>query len=142
MSAMRAVMDTNVLHAGLYSAAGASFQVLRMIERRELTPVLSTTLLFEYEEILRRNQKLLHLSNRAIEDVLNGLCCRGALQPVFFLWRPNLADPKDDHVLELAVAAGGVAIVTHNVKHFGSAAAFGIRVLKPAELPRELREER
>jgi len=142
MSAVRAVIDTNVLHAGLYSAVGASFQVLRLIERQKLTPVLSTTLLFEYEEILRRHQTLLHLSNRAIEDVLDGLCSRGELQRVFFLWRPQLADPKDDHVLELAVAAGGVAIVTHNVKHFDAAAAFGIRVVKPAEMLKKLRKPR
>ncbi|MCX7014055.1 MAG: PIN domain-containing protein [Candidatus Sumerlaeota bacterium] len=133
------MIDTNVLYAGLYSAAGASFQILRLIERRELTPVLSTTLLFEYEEILRRNQRILELSDRAIEDVLDGLCSRGEQQSVYFLWRPQLSDPKDDHVLELAVAAGGVPIVTHNVRDFAAAAMFGIRVATPAQVLRRLR---
>jgi len=47
------------------------------IERGCVIPLLSTTLLFEYEEILNRHQRVLGLTNRAIEDVLDGLCARG-----------------------------------------------------------------
>jgi hypothetical protein len=32
MRKYRGVIDTNVLHAGLYSATGASFQILRHLE--------------------------------------------------------------------------------------------------------------
>jgi len=131
MGDFRAVLDTNVLYSGLYSATGASYQLLRLIERGHWTPILSTTLVFEYEEILKRNQKLLKLSDRAVDDVLNGLCCQGACQKVYFLWRPQLSDPKDDHILELAVAAGGADIVTHNVKDFARASTFGIRIVTP-----------
>lgn len=135
----RSVIDTNVVHAGLYSASGASYQILRLIERRRVTPLLSTTLLFEYEEVLKRNQELLRLSDRAIEGTLNGFCARGECRKIHFLWRPQLADPKDDHILELAVAASGADIVTHNVKDFRHASSFGIRILTPAELLRELK---
>jgi len=131
-------MDTNVLHAGLYSATGASFRLLRFIEAGRLVPVLSTTLLFEYEDVLERNRALLELSDRAIEDVLDGLCSRGEPRKVYFLWRPLLPDPKDDHVLELAVAAGGVPIVTHNTRDFRLARMFGVRVQTPAEMLKEL----
>ena len=139
MRIARGVVDTSVLYAGLYSAAGASFQILRMIERRRLRPVLSTTLLFEYEEILSRDREDLGLSEADIADVLDGLCNRGENRRIHFLWRPQLPDPKDDHVLELAVAAGGVDIITHNVKHFGAARAFGIRALTPSTALRSLR---
>ena len=139
MTRYGAVIDTNVLHAGLYSATGASYQLLHLIEQGVITPLLSTTLLFEYEEVLRRNQKLLGLSDRAVDDVLDGLCVRGEFRRIHFLWRPQLSDPKDDHILELAVAAGGADIVTHNVKHFAGAAAFGVRVITPAELLGELK---
>ena len=139
MGKARAVIDTNVLYAGLYSANGASFRVLQAVERGRLKPVLSTSLLFEYEEVLRRDQERLRLSDRAVQDVLDGLCLRGEAQAIHFLWRPWLPDGSDDHVLELAVAAGGVDIVTHNLRHFGPAAAFGVRVLAPAELLGELR---
>lgn len=139
MSRNRAVIDTNVLHAGLYSATGASYQVLHLIEQGVITPLLSTTLLFEYEEVLRRNQKLLGLSDRAVDDVLDGLCARGECRRIHFLWRPQLSDPKDDHILELAVAAGGADIVTHNLSDFAAAAAFGVRVITPATLLGELK---
>jgi len=139
MGDFRIVLDTNVLYAGLYSATGASYQILRLIERGQVTPVLSTALVFEYEEILKRNQKLLKLSDRAIEDVLNGLCSQGEPQKIYFLWRPQLSDPKDDHILELAVAAGGADIVAHNVKDFTRASTFGVRIITPGVFLGELR---
>jgi len=88
---------------------------------------------------LKRHQDRLGLSDRAVEDVLDGLCARGECREVHFLWRPQLKDPKDDHILELAVAAGGADIVTHNVNDFAGASAFGLRIITPAELLGELR---
>ena len=139
MTTYRGVIDTNVLHAGLYSATGASFQILRHIESGRVIPILSTTLLFEYEDVLKRNQKMLGLTNPQVEDVLDGMCSRGECRRIHFLWRPALSDPKDDHILELAVAAGSADVVTHNVRDFDAASAFGIRVITPAELLGELK---
>jgi putative PIN family toxin of toxin-antitoxin system len=134
-----AVIDTNVLYAGLYSASGASYRVLRLIERTRLIPLLSTTLLFEYEEVLTRNHAVLGLSSRDVEAVLDGLCSRGECRRIHFLWRPQLADPKDDHLLELAVAGGNADIVTHNVRDFRAASSFGVRIVSPENLLREMR---
>jgi putative PIN family toxin of toxin-antitoxin system len=139
MKKHRAVIDTNVLYAGLYSAWGASYRILRLIEQGRVTPLLSTTLLFEYEEVLKRNRDSLGLSDRDVEDVLDGLCSRGECRKIHFLWRPLLVDPKDDHILELAVAGSGVDIVTHNLKDFGKASSFGVRVIRPGELLGELK---
>ena len=135
----RAIVDTNVLRAGLYSSTGASYQVLRLIERGRVTPLLSTTLLFEYEEILKRHSEAVGLRNRAIEDVLDGLCAQGECRRIHFLWRPALSDPKDDHILELAVAAGNADVVTHNVSDFAAATDFGIRIMTPAKLLGEMK---
>jgi len=139
MKKYRAVIDTNVLHAGLYSASGASFQILRLIECGRVIPLLSTTLLFEYEEVLKRNQRMLGLSDREVNDVLDGLCVQGESRKIHFLWRPYLSDPKDDHILELAVAAGAADIVTHNVKDFAQASALGVRIVTPVKLLGELK---
>ena len=139
MKQYRGVIDTNVLHTGLYSATGAAYQISRLIERGFVIPLLSTTLLFEYEEVMKRNQEVLGLSDQAVEDVLDGLCSRGECRKIHFLWRPQLSDPKDDHVLELAVAASGADIVTHNVKDFKNASSFGIRIITPAQLLGELK---
>lgn len=101
-------------------------------------PYLSTTLVFEYEEILKRNQRQLRLSLNDIEEVLNAICNRGEQQIIHFLWRPQLPDPKDDHILELAVACNSADIVTHNIKDFSRASLFGIRVLKPSLILKEI----
>lgn len=139
MGNYRGVIDTNVLHAGLYSASGASYQILRKIEQGMITPILSTTLLFEYEDVLKRNHKQLRLSTRAIDDVLDAFCLHSEYKKVHFRWRPQLTDPKDDHLLELAVAANGADIVTHNIRDFSNADAFGIRILTPAKLLGEIK---
>jgi len=137
MTIGRCVIDTNVLFAGLYSSLGASHQVLRLIDEGRVVPLLSTTLLFEYEEVLRRNRGKLGLSARDVEAILDGLCLRGECRKVHFLWRPRLSDPKDDHVLELAVASGGVAIVTHNLRDFAGVQDLGVRVMTPGRFIRE-----
>ncbi len=97
MNPGRAVSDTNVLHAGLYSATGASYQNLQPIEQSVITPILTATLLFECEGVLRLHQKLLGLSNCAVNDVTDGSCIRGECRRILFLWRPHLSDPRDAH---------------------------------------------
>lgn len=76
MDAHRIILDTNVLYAGLYSSRGASYQLLRAIDRGKVQIVLSIPLLFEYEDILWRNQTTLGLSDSEIERLLDDLCHR------------------------------------------------------------------
>lgn len=52
---------------------------------------------------------------------------------IHFLWRPHLPDPKDDLILELALAAGAPLIITYNKRHFHGIDAFGIRAVTPDE---------
>jgi len=130
----RIVLDTNVLYAGLYSSKGASFKVLRAIDEGRLRIVLSTALLFEYEDVLKRNQEILNLSSQGIEKILDNLCLLSDHQRIYYLWRPRLPDPKDDLVLELAVASGTRYIVTFNSADFEGADKFGVRPITPKEL--------
>ena len=58
---------------------------------------------------------------------------------MFFRWRPSLADPDDEMVLELAVASAATHLVTFNKRDFAGAAAFGMVVLTPGEFLVELR---
>jgi predicted nucleic acid-binding protein len=87
---IRIVLDTNVLYAGLYSSKGASFRVLQAIEKGKFKMVISTTLLFEYEDILKRNQAVLDLSSHEIEKILDYFCMQSEHQKIYFLWRPRL----------------------------------------------------
>jgi putative PIN family toxin of toxin-antitoxin system len=133
-AAPRIVLDTNVLYAGLYSASGKSYQVLRAIAEGRLRIVLSTPLLFEYEDVLKRNQVVLGLNDAEVDAVLDNLCALADFQVVYFLWRPCLPDAKDDMVLELAVAAQVGRIATFNAKDFRPASQFGIEIVSPKTL--------
>jgi predicted nucleic acid-binding protein len=55
------------------------------------------------------------------------------------LWRPVLADPGDDLVLETAVNGRADVVVTFNRRHFEPAAApFGLEILAPVDAVRRL----
>ncbi|MDO9048903.1 MAG: putative toxin-antitoxin system toxin component, PIN family [Methylobacter sp.] len=128
------IMDTNILFSGLYSASGASFKILEHLAAGRIQLALSTPLLFEYEDILKRNQTKLSLLDEDINVVLDNLCAFSRFQKVYFLWRPYLPDAKDDLVLELAVAAKVKTIVTHNLKDFVGIDKFGVEAIVPKTL--------
>lgn len=100
--------------------------------------VLSAALVFEYEDLLRRKQDMLGLDDDEIETLLDRFCALAECRQVHFLWRPRLTDAADDHLVELAVAAGGAPIVTHNLLHFQGLDDLGIEVLTPQQLLKRL----
>jgi predicted nucleic acid-binding protein len=55
---------------------------------------------------------------------------------VYYLWRPNLPDEADNHILELAVAGNATAVITHNTRDFnrGELIFPDIQILKPNQL--------
>jgi predicted nucleic acid-binding protein len=134
MKVPSAVLDTHVIVSALRSRAGASFGLLSLLPSGRFEPIISVPLMLEYEDACRR---LLApgspLTAADVEVVLDMLCAASRHQRVFFLWRPLLRDPKDDMVLELAVAAGCDAIVTFNLRDFAGAERFGIRPVSPRE---------
>lgn len=134
MSKIKIVIDTNIIYSGLYSSAGASFRILKLMRAGKITPVLSTTLIFEYEEVLKRNKDILSLSEEEIDLFIDNICNFSEKQKIYYLWRPYLRDPKDDHILELAVASKIKYIVTYNIKDFKGSDKFGIDIIKPNEL--------
>src|SRR6478735_4130400 len=38
--------------------------------------------------------------------------------PIYYLWRPNLKDEADNHLIELAVGGGATALITANKRDF------------------------
>jgi putative PIN family toxin of toxin-antitoxin system len=130
---MKIVIDTNVLVAALRSRRGASFKLLSVLPNDYFSITISVPLVLEYEDALKRLESSV-VKEQDIEDLIDFLCKIGHHQQIFFLWRPVLPDPTDDHVLEVAVAAGCDAIVTYNRRDFRSIGKFGLRVLDPREL--------
>lgn len=72
-------------------------------------------------------------SDSDIEDFIDYICSVGIKTKIFYLWRPYLRDPFDDHVLELAINAGAETIVTFNKKDFLEAESLGIKIQTPKE---------
>jgi hypothetical protein len=76
----------------------------------------------------------------AIDRFLAALAAASEAVEVSFQWRPQLRDANDEMVLETALNGQTDALVTHNVKDFASAAErFGLRILRPGELLKEMR---
>jgi putative PIN family toxin of toxin-antitoxin system len=133
---MRYALDTDVLVAGLRSRTGASRRLLALLYEGRYQAVVSVPLMLEYEAVLTRpeNLKAFGLSSREIESFLDSLTLLIIPVTPFFLWRPQLRDAADEHVLETAVNGGADAIVTFNHRHFQTAAArFGIATFKPGD---------
>ena len=82
MVKIQTILDTNIIFAGLYSEFGASFQVLRALTARKIQPVLSVALLFEYEDILKRNSRKLGLTYRDIDAFLGNLFAFSSYQKI------------------------------------------------------------
>ena len=135
---LRAVMDTNVLYAALYSRLGASFEIVRRLRAGEWTAVVSNHLVHEYEEILKSKAGEPGLSLEDIDELLNAICARAEECRLRPGWWPVLADPDDEPLVQLASESSAKRIVTHNWKHLSPAIKIGIEVLKPGEFLRIL----
>jgi predicted nucleic acid-binding protein len=121
-----------VFIAALYSRNGYAFTLLSQIDGGAFTVNLSVPLILEYEAVTKRMLGKLEISAQDVDAVLDYVCSVGRRHKIFYLWRPFLKDPKDDMVLELAVAARCRVIVTYNQKDFaGVEKQFGIRVMTP-----------
>ena len=92
---------------------------------------VSTTLLFEYEDVLHRPELLPTYTPPQIDAFLDSFCSLARESHIYFRWRPFLPDAKDDMVFECALAAGATHIVTHNLTDFAPAIEFGISVVTP-----------
>jgi predicted nucleic acid-binding protein len=91
----------------------------------------------QYEAVLAREQLFARcrLSSAEREELLDIYLARCRWTRLYFLWRPNLRDESDNHLVELAVAGGAQAIVTRNKRDFrGAELRFeSLAVLTPAE---------
>ncbi len=96
----------------------------------------------EYEAICSEPEHRLAsgLSEREVEIFLDAVLAMAEPVKAHFLWRPQLRDPGDEMVLETAVNGQADALVTFNVRDFGSVPErFGIEVMIPRDAIRRLR---
>ena len=136
------VIDTNVILSALKSKKGKSNQLLKTIGTGKFDFAISVPLILEYESILKKYVNRDYYGNDDIDDFINYLCYTGKKIKLFYLWRPYLKDPYDDHVLELAIHANSKCIITYNKKDFKEAEQLDIVSLTPAEFMNEINGER
>jgi len=130
----RIVIDTNVMVAAMRSRRGASYALLMLLGKNKFTPCISVPLVLEYEKLLNDKKHVLPFRKSEIAVVLDYICSVSEHTKIYYLWRPFLRDPKDDMLIELAVASESNFIVTFNIKDFGAIEEqFGIKAITPGE---------
>ncbi len=118
------------------SPAGASAALLLAALQRRLTLCTNVALMLEYEAVCSRaaHRTAAGLTRKEVDIFLDAIAALVEPVDTHFLWRPQLRDPADEMVLEAAVNGRAQAIVTFNVRDFGTAAArFGVDLLLPRE---------
>ena len=125
------VADTNVFITALRSQFGASYKLFSLVDKDVYQFNLSVPLVLEYEEVAKRMIGEISLSEQEIDDILDYVIKNSNHWHIFYLWRPQLKDPSDDMVLELAVTANCNYIVTYNLSDFKGIEKFGIKAITP-----------
>jgi putative PIN family toxin of toxin-antitoxin system len=128
------VLDTDVIVAAMRSPAGASAALLRSIRQGQATFLLSVPLALEYEAICQKSEHRLAagLNERQVDIFVSAVIAMAEPVEAHFLWRPQLRDPNDEMVLEVAVNGRADALVTFNLRDYGDAPSrFDVDLLLP-----------
>jgi putative PIN family toxin of toxin-antitoxin system len=140
---VKVVLDTDVVVAATRSPRGAAAAVLRAAARQgRATLLASVPLALEYEAVASRAEHRLAagLTEREVKIFLTAVVAMAEPVMTHFLWRPQLRDPCDEMVLEAAINGGANALVTFNVRDFGTVPAqFGVEIPLPREAIRRIK---
>jgi putative PIN family toxin of toxin-antitoxin system len=113
-------VDTNVFIGALKGDGGANRAILRLCLEGRLEPLMGAALLAEYESVLGRHGLFVGCRLNEIErgELLDAFLSVCRWTSIYYLWRPNLRDEADNHLVELAASGGAQVIITHNVRDF------------------------
>lgn len=131
VSKYQIVADTNIFVTALRSQFGAAYKLFSLIDSEIYQLNLSVPLALEYEAAAKAMLGEINLSEKDIDDILDFVISNSNHWQIFYLWRPQLDDPNDDTVLELAVTANCPYIITYNINDFKGTEKFGIRAITP-----------
>jgi putative PIN family toxin of toxin-antitoxin system len=138
---MRVVIDTNVF-VGACLGTGAANQTVAACLRGQCTPLMGTTLFTEYEDVMGRSELFAEcrLSPQERTDLLDIFLSVCEWTRVYYIWRPNLPDEADNHLIELAVAGGAVLVVTRNLRDLqrGELQFAPLRIISPEAFLKEI----
>jgi putative PIN family toxin of toxin-antitoxin system len=135
------VVDTSVWIAALLGPGGPAREAIRRCLQGRCRPAMGNALFLEYEAIMGREtfQRKCRLSPDEQRELFAAFLSVCRWVEVYYLWLPNLRDEADNHLVELAVAAGAEWIITQNVRDFARPElAFPLRVGTPEQWLREV----
>jgi putative PIN family toxin of toxin-antitoxin system len=139
--AMRVVIDTNIF-MGACLGTGAANHAVAACLRGQCTPLMGTALLTEYEDVMGRSELFdqCRLSLKERNDLLDIFLSVCEWTRVYYIWRPNLPDEADNHLIELAVAGGADLIVTRNLRDVrrGELHFPRLRMISPEDFLKEI----
>ena len=132
------VVDTNIFISVLIGKEeSASREIFRQCLQRKYQPLMGNALFAEYNDVLNRDRiiSLCPLTDSEKIKLLKAFMSVCSWVKIYYLWRPNLLDEGDNHLIELAVAGNARAIVTNNIKDFKqSQLRFrGLQILTPKQ---------
>ncbi|MCA6517308.1 MAG: putative toxin-antitoxin system toxin component, PIN family [Pseudanabaena sp. M135S2SP2A07QC] len=136
----RIVIDTSVLISALIGSTGASRELIRLCLQGEYQPLMGNSLFLEYESVVLREEIITQctLTKQEILILLDAFMSVCQWIDIYYLWRPNLRDEADNHLIELAIAGNAQIIATKNIKDFlNSDLIFpNLSILKPEQIVR------
>ncbi|RUR72850.1 PIN domain-containing protein [Chlorogloeopsis fritschii PCC 6912] len=138
--AIKIVVDTGVFISALIGSKGPSRELIRRCLKGEYQPLMGNALFAEYESVIQREEIIIKcpLPSAEISTLLASFMSVSQWISIYYLWRPNLKDEADNHLIELAVAGNAQIIATNNVKDFQNAELLfpKLLILKPEEIIR------
>ncbi len=134
----RIVIDTSVFISALLGSTGASRRLIRLCLQGEYQPLMGNSLFLEYESVILREEIITKctLTKQEIFTLLDAFMGVCQWIDIYYLWRPNLRDEADNHLIELAIAGNAQIIATKNTKDFlNSDLIFpNLSILKPEQI--------
>jgi len=117
------VIDTSVIISALIGKKGPGREILRKSLLGEYKVLISNALFLEYEDVSKRKQVLnvCPLTRKEIAELLAAFYSVCNWVPIYYLWRPNIADESDNFLIELAMAGNATHIVTNNISDLKNA---------------------
>ncbi|HAC62041.1 MAG TPA: putative toxin-antitoxin system toxin component, PIN family [Cyanothece sp. UBA12306] len=114
------VVDTSVFVSALIGSKGPSRELIRRCLRGQYRPLMGNALFCEYESVINRKEiyRLCPLTSSEMEVLFQAFLSVSQWVKIYFLWRPNLTDEADNHLIELAMAGNASFVVTNNLKDF------------------------
>ncbi len=130
---MRVVLDTNVLISGTFWT-GDSFRIVQLIDKGELTLILSKEILDEYDYILHSDEitEKKAYKPECVASILKQVQLANFIEPIEKL-KVVENDPDDDKFIEAAIAGNADYIISQD-NHLLKLKEFrGIKIVTPAE---------